>query len=215
MWNEFKAFLQQSLDDSQAFVDTYWGKIKRDSQYQLEKVLDWTAHLEHLQVVFREFDPATALNKEIMIWCFLKGLRPSIQAQIDVRSQDLSSWEEAIKKAINAEAKAILLSSSTTRDIDSRCHWGNRPAKKEEKDFEKNKSTDSAPADTSSRKQLFSARQTSSANPKKDQDHQRSFRHCGGWGQGRNPDSSAMGVNIVLKKELKDISQVECYNCHQ
>ena len=32
-WNEFKAFLQQSLGDSQAFVDTYWGKIKRDSQY--------------------------------------------------------------------------------------------------------------------------------------------------------------------------------------
>ena len=32
-WDEFKAFLHRSLGDSQAFVDAYWGKIKRDSQY--------------------------------------------------------------------------------------------------------------------------------------------------------------------------------------
>lgn len=41
--------------------------IKKDSQYQLEEVLDWVAHLEHLQVVLQEFDPTTTLNKEIMI----------------------------------------------------------------------------------------------------------------------------------------------------
>ena len=29
-WDEFKAFLCSSLGDSQAFVDTYWGKFKRD-----------------------------------------------------------------------------------------------------------------------------------------------------------------------------------------
>ena len=47
-WNEFKTFLCQNLGDSQVFVDAYWGKIKRDSQYQLEEILDWAAHLEHL-----------------------------------------------------------------------------------------------------------------------------------------------------------------------
>ena len=30
-WEEFKAFFCRSLGDSQAFVDAYWGKIKRDS----------------------------------------------------------------------------------------------------------------------------------------------------------------------------------------
>ena len=70
MWDEFKAFLCQSLGDSQAFVDAYWEKIKRDSQYQLEEVLDWAVHLEYLQVVFREFDPTATLNQEIMIWYF-------------------------------------------------------------------------------------------------------------------------------------------------
>ena len=40
IWDEFKAFLRRSLDDSQAFVDTYWGKLKRDSQHQQEEFLD-------------------------------------------------------------------------------------------------------------------------------------------------------------------------------
>ena len=82
-WDEFKAFLRRSLGDSQAFVDAYWGKIKRDSQYQLEEVLDWAAHLEHLQAVLREFDPAATPNKEIIIRYFRKDLRPSVRAQLD------------------------------------------------------------------------------------------------------------------------------------
>ncbi len=32
-WDEFKAFLRRALGDSRAFVDSYWTKIKRDSQY--------------------------------------------------------------------------------------------------------------------------------------------------------------------------------------
>ena len=39
-WDEFKAFFYKALGDSQAFVNSYWTKIRRDSQYQLEKVLD-------------------------------------------------------------------------------------------------------------------------------------------------------------------------------
>ena len=39
MWDKYKAFLCRSLDDSQAFVDIHLGKIKRDSQYQLEEIL--------------------------------------------------------------------------------------------------------------------------------------------------------------------------------
>ena len=38
--DEFKVFLQKSLRDSRAFVDSYWTKIRRDSQYQQEEVQD-------------------------------------------------------------------------------------------------------------------------------------------------------------------------------
>ena len=89
-------------------MDTYWGKLKRDSQYQQEEVLDWTAHLEHLQAVLREFDPNAAPTGRIMIRCFLKGMKLSVQAQIDTQSRDLNSWEEAVEKAVNAKAKAML-----------------------------------------------------------------------------------------------------------
>ena len=151
-----------------------------------------------------------------MIRCFRKDLRPSIRAELDARGRDLDSWEEAVEKAVNAEAKALLQSSASTRDMDSRCPRGNRPARKEEKDS-KNKSADSASADTSSGKQSSSTQQTSSANPKKDQDHQRGSRQQGDrQRQGQSHDSPATGVNAsTVKKEVKDISQVKCYNCHQ
>ncbi len=47
-WHEFKTFFRKALGDSRAFVDSYWMKIRRDSQYQQEEALDWAAHLEHL-----------------------------------------------------------------------------------------------------------------------------------------------------------------------
>ena len=107
-----------------------------------------------------------------MIRCFPKGLKPSVRAQLDARARDLISWEEAVKKTVNTEAKTMLQSSSNTRNMDLRYPKRNRPAKKEEKNSGgKNKSIDSPSADTSSRKQSFSTQQTSSANPKKDQDH--------------------------------------------
>ena len=57
-----------------------------------------------------------------------------------------------MEKAVNIKAKVILQSSSSSRDMDSGCPRGNKPVKKEEKDFEKKKSTNSIPADSSSRK---------------------------------------------------------------
>ena len=109
----------------------------------------------------------------------------------------------------------MLQSSSNIRNMDSRYPRENRPIKKDEKDS-KNKSTDSPSADTSSRKQSSSTQQTSSA--KKDQNHQQggSWRRGGERRQGRGHDSPATDVNATaVKKEEKDLSQVECYNCHQ
>ena len=112
-----------------------------------------------------------------MIRYFREGLRPSVRAQLDTRGRNHDSWEEAVEKAVNAEAKALLQSSASIRDMDSRCPRVNRPARKEEKDSGgKNKSTDSPSADMSSGKQSSSTQQTFSANPKKDQDYQRGPR---------------------------------------
>ena len=149
-----------------------------------------------------------------MIRYFWEGLRPSIQAQLDAQGRDLDSWEEAVEKTVNAETKASLQSPAIARDINSRCRE-NRPTKREEKDSGgKNKSTNSTPADTFSGKKSSSAWQTSSLNPKKDQDYQRDPRRRKERGPGHNTDSPATGINIVPTKERRDMSQVECYNCH-
>ncbi len=70
-------------------MDSYWTKIRRDSQYQQEDVLDWAAHLEHLQAVLKEIDPSHAPNETTLIRYFREGFRPSIQAQLDHRGRDL------------------------------------------------------------------------------------------------------------------------------
>ena len=102
-------------------MDAYWEKIKRDSQHQLEEIFDWTAHLENLLAVFREFDLAATSNEEIMIRYFQKGLKLSIRAQLDARDRDLDSWKEAVEKVVNTKAKASLQSPASTRNMDSRC----------------------------------------------------------------------------------------------
>lgn len=40
-WDKFKVFFQKALRDFRAFGNSYWRKIKYDSQYQLKEVLDW------------------------------------------------------------------------------------------------------------------------------------------------------------------------------
>ncbi len=70
-------FFRNGLGDSRAFVNSYWAKIKCNSQYQLEKVLDWVAHLEHLQAIQKKFDPTATPNKDTLICYFRERLRLS------------------------------------------------------------------------------------------------------------------------------------------
>ena len=102
-------------------------------------------------MVLQEFDLTTTLNKENMIQYFQESLRAFIRAQLDIRGRELDSWEEAVEKAINAKAKTLVQSSSSTREIDSKCSQENKPAKKE-KDFRRTKSTNIPSIDISSSK---------------------------------------------------------------
>ena len=85
-----------------------------------------------------------------MIRYLWESLRPSIRAQLDTRGRDLDSWEKAVEKAVNAEAKALLQLSSSTCKMDWRYPRGNRAVKKE--DSRRTKSIDTSSADVSSGK---------------------------------------------------------------
>ena len=104
------------------------SKVKRDSQFQQEEIQNWVSHLEHLQSILQEFDKEGAPKESDLIWFFRKSLRPSIKAQMKQRRQEYNSWDELVKKAINAEAKTSLQPPSILLEIDQRCPHGNRLA---------------------------------------------------------------------------------------
>ena len=101
-------FFRKILGDSWAFVNSYKTKIRHNFQYQREKMLDWVAHLEHLQAILKEFDLTTAPNEKTLICYFQEGSCPFIRAQLDNKRQDLNIWDKVVEKAVDAEAKAGL-----------------------------------------------------------------------------------------------------------
>ncbi len=109
-------------------------KIRQDSQYQQEKVLNWAAYLEHLQVVLKEFDPTGTPNKTILICYLREQLCLSIQAYLDYQGRDLDRWEEVVEKAGDAEAKANLQPLFYVRDINVRCPKDHHPSTKKDKE---------------------------------------------------------------------------------
>lgn len=94
----------------------------------MEEVQDWALHLEHLQAILIEFDTDGAPEESDLIQFFCEVLKPLIKAQIEQRGRKLDNWDELVKKAIGAEAKASLQPDSILYEMDHRCPRGNRPA---------------------------------------------------------------------------------------
>ena len=82
-WEEFKAFLKQSLGKSDAFVSNVWCKMGSDSQHQLEEVQDWVIQLKHLKSILLEFDAECAPLEGQLGRTFYHWLRPPIKLWID------------------------------------------------------------------------------------------------------------------------------------
>ena len=92
--------------------------------------MDWSAYLEHLQTVFREFNANAVILEPVLIRLFRNGLRPSIRIQAEQKDCQKDTWDQAIKKAITAEAKAALNLPLWVREIDACCLQGHRSASK-------------------------------------------------------------------------------------
>ena len=111
-------------------------------------------------------------------------------------------------------AKASFQALSGTREMDFWYLWGQRPTKKDDKDFrnyEKKKSSQNPPANASSSKT-----QSSPAQSKKDQNSYSRQEKPRQQGQGQN--TLAIGVNDTAIKKNKDkdkdkknLSNIECY----
>ena len=162
-----------------------------------------------------------------MIRCFLEGLKPSVRAQMDTRSRDLDSWEEAVEKAVNAEAKALLQSASSNREMDQRCPQGNRPAyttvaklHASTRDLRDESSTSSAwhPQDEPPRSLHPHSSRSKSGETfekgfRKEKKKQRRLDHE----QARKDSTPDAGVHApnVASTARKDLSHITCFNCNK
>ena len=90
--------------------------------------MDWATHLEHLQSILLEYDPAGAPGEPTMLRYFREGLRPSIRVELEHRDLELESFEQLVKKVVEAEGKASLRPRTITREMDQHCSRGSRPA---------------------------------------------------------------------------------------
>ena len=84
----------------------------------MKEVYNWVSHLEYLQSILIEFDPAAAPTESTMVRYFEEGLKPSIKAEIDQDTTHLDDYKELVLKAVKAEAKAGLRPSFYVREAD-------------------------------------------------------------------------------------------------
>lgn len=81
-------------------------------------MLDWTAHLKHLQSILLKSDPTRAQTKLIMLKYFQKDLKLSILAELEYQNLELKSFDQIVKKIVNVKAKTALRLHSGTHKID-------------------------------------------------------------------------------------------------
>ena len=127
-WTKFKNYVRKNLGDDRAFANSIYSKFRRDSQYQAESVLDWAAHLEHLQSILLEYDPVGAPTEPTMLKFFWESLVISVLAELEHRDLELESFNQMVKKAVNVKAKSALRPRSSTKEMDQHCPQDNRPA---------------------------------------------------------------------------------------
>ena len=84
-------------------------------------MLDWAAHLEYLQSILLEYNPVRAPTKPTMLKYFQEGLKPSVLTELEYRDLELESFNQMVKKAVNAKAKSAFQPRSSTKDIDQNC----------------------------------------------------------------------------------------------
>ena len=68
-------------------------------------MLDWAAHLEHLQSILLEYELVGAPTKPTMLRYFRKSLKPFVLAEVEHQNLELESFHQMVKKAVDAKAK--------------------------------------------------------------------------------------------------------------
>ena len=63
-----------------------------------------------------------------MIRYFREGLQPTVRVEMEQRGQELNTFEELVKKTVDAEAKATFQPHCYARKTDQYCLWSSQPS---------------------------------------------------------------------------------------
>ena len=91
-------------------------------------MLDWATHLKHLQFILLKYDLVEALTEPTMLRYFWENLKSSVLAELEHQDLELESFDQKVKKAVNAEAKLALRPRSSTKEMDQNCPQCNQLA---------------------------------------------------------------------------------------
>ena len=224
-WAEFKGFLRKNLGDDRAFANSICSKFRRDSQYQVESVLDWAAHLEHLQSILLEYDPVGAPTKPTMLRYFQEGLKPSVLAELEHRDLELESFDQMVKKAVDAEAKSALRPRSSTKEMDQHCPRGNRPAnstksqgstmKDPRSEEPKVRGTEAPPGPQRSESSEKARKEKKKEQRRRDQERREGSTPASGVNTAQTGEPHQKKKKKRSDKAPRDTSQVKCCNCQK
>ena len=163
-----------------------------------------------------EFDVSGAPKESTLIRIFWDGLKPSIAAQMEQRGREKDTWEELVKKAIEAKAKVSLLPSSFLRDMDQRCPQGNRPAtltKSQTSSAWDPQEEPSEKAQNSKPSHSLHSENSKTSDPKARKEKKK--KYCREQAQKDSGSTPATSVNMTEASggACKDMSQISWYNC--
>ena len=159
-----------------------------------------------------------------MLRYFREGLRPSIRVELEHRDLELESFEQLVKKVVEAEGKASLRPRTTTREMDQRCPQGNRPAYTTVAKSPASATWD--PQDEPSKKVPTQYNPPHFSYPHSSQSEngfdrkarmEKKQRHRHDQARRGSVSTSVTGVNASspFVGARKELGQVTCYNCRE
>ena len=140
---------------------------------------------------------------------------------MEQQDRESMDFEEMVQRAVNAEAKAGLRSSSMVRDSDIRCPRGHRPSNSTAAKVQTQGTKDSHPEEPKAKETRPASSRAEASEPSEQaRKEKKRKRHPERRDKKeQTPASTANATEVQQKKKKKnrdrDVSEVTCYNCNK
>ena len=154
-----------------------------------------------------------------MICYFQKGLKPFIRVEIEQQDRESMNFEEMVQRAVNAEAKAGLKSSTMVRDSDGGCFRGYRPSYNTSSKVQTQGFKGSSHSKKLKPKDLKPSPSCDNvAEPAKKEDRKEKKKRLREYRREQNKQTPVTSNNTKApkkKKKRRDPSEITCFTCNK